>query len=227
VIKPFSRQQRLWPQLAHHPRDRRQARWVAAILALCLLGSVQAAFAQSRPVPTRKPVDEREKSIWAVTVQLDMDDPLIGLGIQYVPPRGVGMYGTLWLSTSDVTQANWYYPTMDIEEAQERTGGDVIDGDQEWFGIRLGLTKRISTLTYVYAGAGIMRANNYLQIDDRTLQLSTTGNIWVNADEPKTMKPVVEMGAVFYTRSGIAFLVGLGSHPIGIVVGLGFGKAFG
>ena len=171
-----------------------------------------------------EPVQERDKRIWSIHIQLAFPQEMIGGAVHYVPSQGWGGYGSLWLSTSRIDDETYYYEEIDPEFA-ELLGGNLIASESQWGGGRAGLTRRLSHSLYAYGGIGAMRSNNYLEYGNISPPTgSPEGQIWIDDPEPNSMRFILEIGGVYYTEGGIAFSLGLGTYPCGISFGLGFGN---
>ncbi len=171
-----------------------------------------------------EPVEERNKDIWSVLIMFSFPEEMIGGALHYVPPQGWGGYGSIWLSTSRIDDDRYYYEEIDPEFA-EALGGQLIESDSQWGGGRAGLTRRLARTFYAYGGIGIMRSNNYLKYGDVPPPTgSPQSEIWINSGTPNDMKFIVEVGAVLYTEGGISIALGVGTYPVGISIGLGFGS---
>lgn len=171
-----------------------------------------------------EPVEERDKRIWSIHIQMAVPEDMIGGAVHYVPSQGWGGYGSLWLSTSSINDDTYYYEEIDQEFA-ELLGGVLIGEDSQWGGGRAGLTRRVSRQFYAYGGVGLMRSNNYLNYGNVSPPTgSPDGQIWIDDPHPNDTKFMLEIGGVYYTEGGIAFSLGVGTHPAGVSFGLGFGN---
>lgn len=171
-----------------------------------------------------EPVEERDKRIWSVHVQLAIPEDMIGGAVHYVPAHGWGGYGSLWLSTSRIDDQTYYYEEIDPEFAQF-LGGTLVGSESQWGGGRVGLTRRLSRTLYAYGGFGAMRSNNYLEYGGIPQPTAPPdGRIWIDDPHRNDTKFVLEIGGVYYTEGGIAFSLGVGTFPAGISFGMGFGN---
>ncbi|HKI84293.1 MAG TPA: hypothetical protein VKA63_08155 [Candidatus Krumholzibacteria bacterium] len=183
------------------------------------------AWAQSRPMPLRRPpVQEGPKHIWALHIMFSAPEPLIGAAVHYVPAQGWGGYGSLWIATSSTSDETYYYKDLDRSTVEGLLGGVPEKTVRDWGGGRAGLTRRMSRQFYTYGGIGFMRSHNFTQYKDALRPAAgPDGRLWIDAPDRDTMKFVAELGAVLYTESGFAFSLGIGTFPVGVNVGLGFG----
>jgi hypothetical protein len=195
------------------------------LLLLLILSAETPARAQSRPMPLRRPpVEEGIKHIWALHIMFSAPEPMIGGAVHYVPAHGWGGYGSLWIATSNTADETYYYESLDRETVEGLLGGTPEKIVRDWGGGRAGLTRRLSRELYAYGGMGFMRSHNFQQYQNVLRPTAgPDGRLWIDASDPDTVKFVAEIGGVLYTESGFAFSVGLGTFPVGVTVGLGFG----
>jgi len=174
------------------------------------------------PMPPR--VEEGNKRIWVVHVEFALPEEMVGAAVHYVPPRGYGGYGSLWIATQLIRDDAWYYDELDPGRVEDLLGGHLVSKESQWGGGRVGLTRRLSREFYAFGGLGLMRSHNYLRYEGVNLPIAgPNGSIWIDDPDRDTLRFILEAGLVYYTEGGIAFLLGLGLPPAGVSIGMGFG----
>ncbi len=200
--------------------------WLPALLlpAVLILAPARSA-AQSRPMPLAPPpVEEGNKKIWSVNVLFALPEDMVGAAVHYVPPKGTGGYGSLWIATNLISDDTYYYEGLDPETVEGLLGGHLESKASQWGGGRAGLTRRLSRELYVFGGLGLMRSHNYLRYGGaRQPTADPGGRLWIDDPDRDTLRLVGEAGIVYYTEGGIGFVLGLGTPPAGVSIGMGFG----
>ncbi|MCP4545918.1 MAG: hypothetical protein GY835_05570 [bacterium] len=130
--------------------------------------------------------------------------------------RDIGFFVHAWSSFPLGEGITEYY--SDITPLQVSQWGDqLLEVDDRWFSINVGITHVLTRYVGVYFGTGYSHVDQYELRFDPTRELGLYGEYWIQADSRSMLS--ASAGLIILLTSRFGMLIGTDIEPSGVTLG--------
>jgi len=192
-------------------------RRVHVAIGLAILGTGTPALAQEfQP-------DFRNSSYLAAGWVANAPDALLGGGISFIRPTGIGFFANVRVSHEDPGGESNFLPNVTVDQALNEFGDFRFHDESKWLLISGGLIRTLTPELALYAGAGLARRDYYQQFEDPDGQRGELGFYWVRDDESSGDFASVLGGVLFRAGRNLIIQFGAETEPRGMTIGVHLG----